>query len=319
MQGVFLCFFRSSHRFSKRACLTKYWAPAGVLHEGKVGFFRYFYNMQQIANFIMSKKFLPVVLVLTIASFFVAFQTQGKNDNEDNPRSKYARVLRNVGILLEEGHYSPKKIDDAFSKEVFKKFIEELDGEKNVLLQSDIDKFKKFETKIDDEIHGSPIESFFAVNELYLKRVEEVSGVHKKILAKPFDFNVNESVQLDAKLRSFPKTEAERYELIRKSLKYATLERYSSMLDDREKNKDKKDFVFKADSTLGREAREQVSRQYDRYMATRKNRETNDENFSTFVNAITSTMDPHTSYMPPIDLRTFNESMRGSFFGIGAQ
>jgi carboxyl-terminal processing protease len=277
--------------------------------------------MQQIANFIMSKKFLPVVLVLTIASFFVAFQTQGKNDNDDNdnPRSKYSRVLRNVGILLEEGHYSPKKIDDAFSKEVFKKFIEELDGEKNVLLQSDIDKLKKFESKIDDEIHGSPIESFFAVNELYQKRVEEISGLHKKILAKPFDFTNNESVQLDAKLRSFPKTETERYEFIRKSLKYATLERYSSMLDDREKNKDKKDFVYKADSTLEREAREQVSRQYDRYMATRKNRETSDENFSTFVNAITTTMDPHTSYMPPIDLRTFNESMRGSFFGIGAQ
>lgn len=267
----------------------------------------------------MSKKFLPVVLVLTIASFFVAFQTQGKNDNEDNPRSKYARVLRNVGILLEEGHYSPKKIDDAFSKEVFKKFIEELDGEKNVLLQSDIDKLKKFESKIDDEIHGAPVETFFAVNEIYVKRLQEVSELHKKILAKPFDFSVNENVQLDAKLRSFPKTEADRYEQIRRSLKYATLERYSSMLDDREKNKDKKDFVYKADSTLEREAREQVTRQYDRYMATRKNRETNDENFSTFVNAITSTMDPHTTYMPPIDLRTFNESMRGSFFGIGAQ
>ena len=267
----------------------------------------------------MSKKFLPVVLVLTIASFFVAFQSQGKNDNEDNPRTKYARVLRNVGILLEEGHYSPKKIDDAFSKDVFKKFIEELDGEKNVLLQSDIEKLRKFESRIDDEIHGAPIESFFAVNEIYQKRIEEVADLHKKILAKPFDFNVNETVQLDAKLRSFPKTEGERYELIRKSLKYATLERYSGMLDDREKNKDKKDFVFKADSTLEREAREQVTRQYDRYMNTRKNRETNDENFSTFVNAITSTMDPHTTYMPPIDLRTFNESMRGSFFGIGAQ
>ena len=69
--------------------------------------------MQKIAQFMMSKKFIPVILVLTAASLFMAFQTQGKTDN-DNPKSKYAKVLRNVGIILEQGHYSPKKIDDNF-------------------------------------------------------------------------------------------------------------------------------------------------------------------------------------------------------------
>lgn len=267
----------------------------------------------------MSRKFIPVILVLTAASFFIAFQSQGKNDGDDNPKNRYAKILRNVGILLEEGHYSPKKIDDAFSKVVFKKFVEELDGDKNILLQSDIDGFKKFETVVDDEIHGAPIESFFAVNTVYLKRLNEVTLVYKDILSKPFDFTVDETVQMDAEKRSFPATEKERREALRKSVKYAVLDRYVGMQDDREKNKDKKDFKIKADSTLEREAREQVNRQIERYLATKKNRETNDENFSTFVNAITTTMDPHTTYFPPIDLRTFNEGMRGSFFGIGAQ
>ena len=275
--------------------------------------------MQQIANFIMSKKFIPVILVLTAASFFIAFQSQGKNDGDDNPKNRYSKILRNVGILLEEGHYSPKKIDDKFSKDVFKKFVDELDGDKNILLQSDIDGFKKFETVVDDEIHGAPVESFFAVNTVYLKRLNEVTLAYKTILSKPFDFTVNETVQMDADKRSFPATEKERLDILRKSVKYAVLDRYVGMQDDREKNKDKKDFKVKADTTLEREAREQVSRQMDRYLATKKNRETNDENFSTFVNAITTTMDPHTTYFPPIDLRTFNEGMRGSFFGIGAQ
>lgn len=275
--------------------------------------------MQKIAAFIMSKKFIPVVLVLTAASFFLAFQSQGKNDKDDNPKSRYSRILRNVGILLEEGHYSPQKIDDSFSKEVFKKFIEELDGDKNILLQSDVDALKKYETMVDDEIHGSAVESFFAANTIYLKRLEEVALEYKEIMAKPFDFTVNETVEMDAKNRLFPKTEKDRFEILRKSVKYAVLDKYAAAQDEREKNKGKKDFVLKADSTLEREARDQVRRQIDRYMATRKNRETNDENFSTFVNAITTTMDPHSSYFPPIDLRTFNESMRGSFFGIGAQ
>ena len=259
------------------------------------------------------------MLVLTAASFFIAFQSQGKNDGDENPKSRYTKILRNVGILLEEGHYSPKNIDDAFSKQVFKKFVEELDGDKNILLQSDIDGFKKYESVVDDEIHGAPIESFFAVNTVYLKRLSEVTGVYKEILSKPFDFSVNEDIEMDPKKRSFPSSEKERYDMLRKSVKYAALDRYVTMQDDREKNKDKKDFKIKVDSTLEREAREQVRKQIDRYMATKKNRETNDENFSTFVNAITTTMDPHTTYFPPIDLRTFNEGMRGSFFGIGAQ
>ena len=275
--------------------------------------------MQKIADFIMSKKFIPVILVLTAASFFIAFQTQGKNDADDNPKNRYAKILRNVGILLEEGHFSPKKIDDGFSQVVFKKFLEDLDGEKNILLQSDIKGFKHLESSIDDEIHGAPIESFFAVNTVYLKRLSEVSALYKDILSKPFDFTINEQVEMDPEKRTFPASEKERYEIIRKSVKYEVLSRFVGMQDDREKNKDKKDFKIKADSTMEREARDQVRKQIERYMATKKNRETNDENFSTFVNAITTTMDPHTSYFPPIDLRTFNESMRGSFFGIGAQ
>ncbi len=275
--------------------------------------------MQQIANFMMSKKFIPVILVLTGASFFIAFQSQGKNENEDNPKSRYAKVLRNVGILLEEGHYSPKKIDDDFSQVVFKKFVNELDNEKSVFLQSDITSFKQFEAKVDDEIHGSDLQSFFAVNTTYMKRRDESFGLINDILATPFDFTKDESVQADRDKVSFPATEAERKEVWRKSLKYIVLGKFVELQEEREKNKGKKDFVHKADSTLEREAREYVKKRMERSMTTKKTHETTDQNFSTFVNAITQTMDPHTDYFPPIDKRGFDESMSGGFYGIGAQ
>ncbi|HMJ47858.1 MAG TPA: carboxy terminal-processing peptidase [Ferruginibacter sp.] len=274
--------------------------------------------MHKIAAFIMSKKFLPVILVLTGASFFLAFQSQGKND-EENPKSKYTKVLRNVNLLLQEGHYSPKKVDDVFSTQVFKKFIEDLDGDKNIFLQSDIDNFKKFESKIDDELNGAELESFFAINEIYLKRLNEASLYYKAILAKPFDFTSDETVAMDPDKLSFPGNEEKRADIWRKRLKYLVLDKYVTLQEEREKNKDKKDFKIKADSTLEREARDQARRQIERFFSTRKNRETNDENFSTFINAITGTMDPHTNYFPPIDLRSFNESMSGRFYGIGAQ
>lgn len=90
------------------------------------------------------------------------------------------------------------------------------------------------------------------------------------------------------------------------------------LIEEREKNKGKKDFVVKADSTLEREAREQIKKRMERSMNNKKNHESTDENFSTFVNSITELMDPHTNYMPPVDKRTFDESMSGEFFGIGA-
>jgi carboxyl-terminal processing protease len=275
--------------------------------------------MQKIANFMMSKKFIPVILVLTGASLFVAFQSQGKNENDDNPKSKYSKVLRNVGILLEEGHYSPKKIDDNFSKEVLKKFTEELDNEKSVFLQSDIESFKKFDARIDDEIHGSDLQSFFAINEVYMKRRDESFSLINEVLAKPFDFTKDETIQMDRDKLSFPKSEAERKDVWRKSLKYIVLGKFAELQEDREKNKSKKDFVQKADSTLEREARDYVKKRMERSMTTKKTHETTDENFSTFVNAIAQNMDPHTDYFPPVDKRSFDESMSGGFYGIGAQ
>ncbi|HQW93740.1 MAG TPA: S41 family peptidase, partial [Ferruginibacter sp.] len=274
--------------------------------------------MQKIAQFMMSKKFIPVILVLTAASLFVAFQSQGKSDR-DNPKSKYTRIIRNVGLLLEQGHYSPKAIDDNFSGLVLKKFVTDLDNDKNIFLAGDIDGFKKFENKIDDEIKGAELVSFFTINEVYLKRLKETAVLYTDILAKPFDFTKDESVMLDREKLNNPRTESERKDIWRKRLKYLTLDRYFNMLEDREKNKDKADFKFKADSTLEREARDAVRKQIERYFATRITRENNDENFSVFVNAITGSMDPHSNYFAPVDKRTFDEGMKGSFYGIGAQ
>lgn len=268
----------------------------------------------------MSKKFIPVILVLTGACLFVAFKSQGKTENGDNPRSKYSKVLRIVGNYLEEGHYSPKKIDDNFSKLVFKKFTTDLDDEKNIFLKSDIDSLaQKYDSRIDDEVHGSELQSFFAVNDVYVKRRDESFLLVNEFLAKPFDFTKDETVQFDRDKLDFPKNAAERKELWRKNIKYSVLSRFVELQEDREKNKGKKDFVQKADSTLEREAREYVKKRMERLLSNRKTHETVDEDFSTFVNAITLSMDPHTDYFPPVDKRSFDEGMSGRFYGIGAQ
>ena len=156
----------------------------------------------------INKRNLPVLLLLLGAAIFVGFRSLGFG-SEPTP-TKYEKILRNVGLMLGEIHYSPKKLDDKFSKEVFNKYLGEIDQEKNILLQSDIEALRKYETKIDDEINGSPVQFFPAFAEIYKKRLAEVEGLYKDILSKPFDFSKDETVNLDYEKIPIPKNYAER-------------------------------------------------------------------------------------------------------------
>ncbi len=263
----------------------------------------------------MSKKFIPVLLILILVGLFIGYGVMGKSDSND-PKTKYEKILQNVGIVLEQGHYNPKKIDDKFSEEVLKKYEDDLDPDKYIFLQSDIDAFNKYKDKIDDEIHGAPLQSFYAVSNVYLKRIDEVAASYKEILKHTFDFNKDEFLQTDGDKRSYPATVAERNDYGRKRLKYLVLGRYVDLQNERDSSKDS---AYKPDSTLQREAIAIISRQMSRYFETLKNHNSTDDLFSDFVNAITSSMDPHTTYFAPVDKRSFDEMLSGTFYGIGAQ
>lgn len=157
---------------------------------------------------------------------------------------------------------------------------------------------KKYETRIDDEIKGADAAFFLAAGKNFNQRMEEVALVYSEFLLKPFDFTVDEEVVLDADKLSYPATEAERKERWRKKLKYLTLERYVESLDIREKNKGKEGFVVKTDEELEKEAREKVKKLMDRTFDRFRFKFSDDDKFNVFVNAITTTMDPHSEFFP---------------------
>lgn len=263
-----------------------------------------------------SKKSLPIILLLVLGGgIFYAVQSSGYTNN---PRTKYEKILRSVGEMLEEGHYSPKKIDDEFSKTIFKKFLQQLDGDKTYFLQSDIDALKKYETKIDDEIHGQELQSFYAINEIYNKRVDQAEVIYKDMLSKPFDFTKDENVSLDGEKSSYAKSDAELMEVWRKRLKYMTLDRYADLLEQQDKNKGKEGYIAKSNTDLEKEARDKVAKVMEKTFNRIRNQFTEEERFNAMVNEIATTMDPHTTFFPPKEKRSFDESMSGRFYGIGA-
>jgi carboxyl-terminal processing protease len=253
---------------------------------------------------------------MLIGGIFLAFQTMGTDTI--TPPTKYERILQIVGEILTQGHYRPKDINNDLSKKVFQKYFEELDPEKNIFLQKDLDALRNYENKIDDEIKGAPVEFFLAAGKQFNVRIEEVSLVYKELLAKPFDFSVEESVITDNKKLNFASNETQRREQWRKRLKYLTLERFVELQDIRDKNKGKEGFVAKTDAELEKEAREKVSKIMERTFERYRFKFNDDEKFSIFVNTITNLMDPYTEFFPPVEKRYFDEQLSGRFSGIGA-
>src|SRR6476660_3266271 len=272
---------------------------------------------KKILKIMLNRKVWPLLLIVLFGGIFWAFT--GRNSDEDL-YAKQQKLLAAIGIILEQKHYSPKNIDDAFSKNVFDKYLSALDPDKDLFLKSDITALSKYSTTIDDEIKGTVAMQFYpAAGAIYKKRLDEGMAIYKKILSKPFDFSVNEAAQLDGDKLDYPTDDDARIEAWRKRLKYMTLDKFVDLQQQREKSTGKDTAVNKSDAQLEAMARKQILTALDRNYTRLKLVFTPDEQFSSYVNTITDLMDPHTEYFPPIEKRGFDEEMSGRFYGIGAQ
>ena len=77
--------------------------------------------MTKALKYMFSKKIFTRCLLLVVRRIVVAFRSLGFGGG--TPPTKYEKILHNVGEMLSQIHYSPKNIDDNFSKEVFKKYL----------------------------------------------------------------------------------------------------------------------------------------------------------------------------------------------------
>jgi carboxyl-terminal processing protease len=157
------------------------------------------------------------------------------------------------------------------------------------------------------------------VSRIYAQRVLETKAIFNQIMDQPFDFNVDDSVLLNTDKMAYPKDEAERAKRWEMLLKYRTIERYASLIEEREKNKGKDKFEYKNDSTLEAESRAYIKKSYKKRIESFEKTFTKEKQFELFLNAITGLMDPHTDYLAPVEKRSFTEQMSGVIYGIGAQ
>ena len=195
-----------------------------------------------------------------------------------------------------------------------------IDPTKRFFLQSDIDEFSKYETQIDDMIKNKDLTFFNLTNSRLLKRMKESRAIYEEILDEPFDFKINESINVDYEKLPFSKNKSELVDRWRKQLKLSAL---SSITDKEQLEEDKKKndakYEVKSFETLEKEVRENSLKSLNEYFDFIEKELERDDWFAIFLNSIVERFDPHTFYFSPDDKEKFDVSMSGTFQGIGAR
>lgn len=263
----------------------------------------------------MLKKFLGLTVPFVITGVLVFGFSPSTADNKE----KGDAILRAIMQDLAVEHYNPLPINDEFSERVFSLYIEDLDAAKRFLLQPDVDRLAQYKTKIDNQIRDVNYDFFNLSVNIINERITEAKAYYTEILANPFNFDKDETIELDAKKLGYPKDKDEMKQRWYESLKYQTMTRLSDMLEEQEKAEAKgnTDYVSKSFADMEAEARQKVLKNQDTWF-NRMAKFTNEDRMSVYLNAITSAYDPHSNYFPPKAKEDFDISLSGRLEGIGA-
>ena len=258
----------------------------------------------------MTKISFTIFLFLTLVSGHVL--------DLNNP-SKDKLLIEIVSYVLNKGHYSPSEINNQFSAQVYKNFLNGVDSRHLFFIQSDIDFFESFKFEIDDQIKMSKIEFFNLSHQRYLQRLGQVKSFYPSLLDQPFDFSVDEKINLDFENNSYSNSLSELKKQWRKFLKFNALGIYSNLKEqeDRKKEKDPK-YNLRTDKDIEIETRD-VLRDDMRYFFEARYDLNRNDYFSIYVNSIALQFDPHTSYYAPSAKDRFDQNISGKFEGIGAR
>ena len=223
-----------------------------------------------------------------------------------------------IGNALANWHYSGRKIDDDFSLKSFAQYTKSLDYGKSFLIQSDLDALKVFDLKIDDEILDGDFSLPRLGKQLLRQRVLQVKDLCQEILKKPFDFSLDEQIELDTEKRSYARSLEDLKEWWFKRLKYLTLTQYLNLfkIAEDKKNKGKKsDYVFSPELEI--QARKAVEKSVQR-LFNQLLQDRSEDMQALYFNALLAVFDPHSLYFPPRAKEDFDIEMSGTLEGIGA-
>lgn len=216
------------------------------------------------------------------------------------PELVHGRTAQEILMRLER-HYHNRPLDDQLSSEVLDRYLRDLDPNRLYFLQADIDEFERFRQRLDDQLREGKLNAGYSIYNRYQNRVEESISYLLGLLEDGIDklsMDLNDTVQVDRREAAWPQDEADKENIWRKRLKDAVLT-----------------------MRLNGDAEEEIGTRLERRYAgqlKRLQQSSAEDVFQVYINALTTSYDPHTNYYTPHNSENFTINMSRSLEGIGA-
>lgn len=244
-----------------------------------------------------TRNLLSVVSAFAVA-FFCTVSTSFGEDGLREPNAMDRQISRIIDILMPHEHLSQKEVDVEYSQRWLDNFIKTLDYQKAYFLKSDIETFNRQVPNMPEWLKKGDIRFAYVIFKTYLIRLDERMLQVQELLKQPVDFTLDETICLDRDKLDYPRNAAEAMERWRKRVKYDLL-------------------ILKVDDKEGQEAIDKLSRRYKSFQKRMHQTDSN-ELLEMYLTAMTTSFDPHTTYMSASTLENFEINMRLELEGIGA-
>jgi len=217
------------------------------------------------------------------------------------PTAEQATTAKLVYGLLSDSRYAyrPRPADASMSADIFKRYLEALDPNKQFFTAADIAGFEPARQQMAEAVRSGDASKPFAIFQVYRQRVAERVAHARKLLAREPDFTGDERWEYDREDAPWAADSAALDELWRKSVMNDWLR-------------------LKLAGKEPAEIRKTLDKRYEQLRRSVDELKSEDV-FSLFLNAYTASIDPHTDYLNPRSAENFTQAMSLSLEGIGAQ
>lgn len=217
-------------------------------------------------------------------------------------QAEQTALYREIFDRLATRHYRGQRIDDQLSKRYLEQYLDQLDPLKSYFLQSDINEFNQWQTKLDDLAKRGDVKPGFVIFNRLRERATTQLAWNIALLQDAerfFDYAGDDSLVLDADKRDWLSSTAEAEIFWQKRVRDSMIR---LLLNGKEEAK----------------AKELLIKRYENQIKQFEQRDSQDV-FQLYINALATLYDPHTSYFSPRTTENFQINMSLSLEGIGAE
>jgi carboxyl-terminal processing protease len=214
------------------------------------------------------------------------------------PTSRQQQLAPRIASILEQAHYSGRRIDKEFSALVFDHYLTALDGQHSYFQASDVAALQQWRNSFDDMIHTGQLDPAYLIFARLQQRNRERMQYAISLLATEPNWKLEENYVFDRDQASWPHDTAEMNELWRLRVKNDVL---SLMLTGK----------------TWPESADILRKRYGRLLA-RVGQVNADDVFESLMNAYAAVYDPHSNYFSPRSSEEYRIQMSLSYEGIGA-